>query len=266
VDCPDLTAPPFYLAAPGFGGNPKSVEVGSPTYLAPLPQKHRKYDIAEVLKACNSSNGFAIGPGAGPYHEFGQNCEMMANVYFGKTPPVIGTRVAWINENNTYSVAPFSKNAEFALMGNFLVTDGKPGTPVIKVNASQRKGKDDFITTLKKALQEKYGERPVGVGGVFLVKSGKVNMHVMPEFSKVPLNSDKEVNEWLRYFEMDAPLVCLSLFYSHDPGLALRMDHSHCFSKDGGRGGHYHYDVSPDTVEYEGYFTLTEQIIRIDKP
>jgi len=47
--------------------------------------------------------------------------------------------------------------------------------------------------------------------------------------------------------------------------LALRIDHTHCFSQHG-QGGHYHYDVTPETVEYEGYFTLAEKVYRVDKP
>ena len=45
----------------------------------------------------------------------------------------------------------------------------------------------------------------------------------------------------------------------------LRIEHTHCFSCHG-KGGHYHYDTTPDTVEYEGYFVVAEQLIRVDRP
>lgn len=64
---------------------------------------------------------------------------------------------------------------------------------------------------------------------------------------------------------MDAPLVCLSVFHSFDPGLSLRMEHTHCFSKHS-QGGHYHDDVTPDVVEYEAYFNVAKAIYRIDRP
>jgi hypothetical protein len=64
---------------------------------------------------------------------------------------------------------------------------------------------------------------------------------------------------------MSAPLICLSEFVSHDPGLDLRIEHTHCFSNHG-EGGHYHYDITPDEVEYHGYYTVAEKIVRIDKP
>jgi len=31
-------------------------------------------------------------------------------------------------------------------------------------------------------------------------------------------------------------------------------------------GGHYHYDTNADTVEYQGFYCLTEKLLRIDKP
>jgi hypothetical protein len=265
VDCPNLTAPPFYLAAPGFGGSPKLVDVGGVPNLAPIVNKNKIYDLAKVTKACKSPNAFVIGPGAGPFHELGKNSEMMANIYFGDSSPKIGTHLAWIGDNDSYVSEPWTKSAQFALMGNFLLTDGKPGTPVVKVRAKLRTGKDDFVTCMRNGLAAKYGDKPIGIGGVFLIKTGQANLHVMPDFSKEPLEKEADVNNWLRYFDMDAPLVCLSVFYSHDPGLALRIDHTHCFSQHG-QGGHYHYDVTPDTVEYEGYFTLAEHVYRVDKP
>ena len=90
-------------------------------------------------------------------------------------------------------------------------------------------------------------------------------LHVMPDFSKEPLHQD-QMKEWLKFYEVEAPLVCLSTFHSHDPGLALRMEHTHCFGEGGANGGHYHGDVKGEEVEYEGYFNLAECVYRIDQP
>ena len=86
-----------------------------------------------------------------------------------------------------------------------------------------------------------------------------------PAFSKEPLNTDEGVNNWLRYFEFPAPLICLSVLSSCDPGWDLRIDHTHCFSKHGA-GGHYHYDTTPDEVEYECFFNVAEKLVRVDQP
>lgn len=57
---------------------------------------------------------------------------------------------------------------------------------------------------------------------------------------------------------MHVPLSCLQ-------GLDLRVEHTHCFSNHG-EGGHYHYDVTPNDVDYHGYYTVAEQLVRIDRP
>lgn len=56
-----------------------------------------------------------------------------------------------------------------------------------------------------------------GFGGTFLLKEGKVKQHVMPDFSKTPINSDEDLNKWLKFFEMSAPLVAVGTFATCDP-------------------------------------------------
>ena len=43
-----------------------------------------------------------------------------------------------------------------------------------------------------------------------------------PRFSKDPLESDEAVNRWLKFYEMNAPLVCVGVFESVDP-VSLRF-------------------------------------------
>lgn len=87
----------------------------------------------------------------------------------------------------------------------------------------------------------------------------------MDDFSKTPLRSEEELNNWLTFHEHTAPLIALGTFVSNEADLDLRLQHFHSFSKHG-EGGHYHYDTTPDTVEYEGYFNVGHRIVRIDKP
>jgi len=50
-------------------------------------------------------------------------------------------------------------------------------------------------------------------------------------------------------------------------GLDLRVEHSHGWSLNGkAEGGHYHYDLAPDTVEYHGFYALAQTLRRIDRP
>lgn len=48
-------------------------------------------------------------------------------------------------------------------------------------------------------------------------------------------------------------------------GLDLRVQHFHGWGEHGD-GGHYHYDTTPDVVEYEGYFALARGVVRVDRP
>ena len=41
-------------------------------------------------------------------------------------------------------------------------------------------------------------------------------------------------------------------------GLDLRLEHSHGFNLEKGQGGHYHYDTTPDIVEYTAYYNIAE--------
>lgn len=111
---------------------------------------------------------------------------------------------------------------------------------------------------MRKSLENQFPNESIGLGGVFCVKKGKVKIHVMPEFSRKPLQSDDDVENWLNFYEMDAPFTCLSVFVSKDPGLDLRVEHTHGLNKEQGQGGHYHYDTTADIVEYTGYFNLAE--------
>jgi hypothetical protein len=266
VDCPDLSEAPFHLAASGFGGSPRIADVGGPGNLFPQLLTNKIYCLRKICELVGLPRGFAIGPGAGPYHKVGVNCEMMANYCSNGHGLINKTLIARVDPDTGSCVLETVPDAttEFALMVNLLISEGKPGK-VVRVRAKTRSGPDNFITAMRKALMAKYGDKPVGVGGVFLIKSGKAKIHIMPDFPKDGFPTKEQIeNGWLRYMEMKAPLVCLSVFHSHDPGHNLRVEHTHCFSEHG-EGGHYHYDVTPETVEYEGYFTLAEEVYRIDK-
>jgi len=47
--------------------------------------------------------------------------------------------------------------------------------------------------------------------------------------------------------------------------LDLRVEHTHCFSNHGD-GGHYHYDTTPEEVEYHAILVMAEKIYRVDRP
>lgn len=227
------------------------------------------------------TRGQLLGAGAGPFHVIGVNSELSPNL-------------AWENgfekcDNLTFYTKFDGEDGKHetrcercpsedcALMMNLYGSEGLLG-PVLKITARGRKGNQkSFTECIRSTLQETYGDaQPISMGGVFLLKTGKAHFHVMPDFppaSELPFRNAKQLNDWLTYHDFSAPIVCLSVFHSADPGkkLGLRMEHTHCFTTDGSNsGGHYHGDLEVgegvEEVEYEGYFNVAKTLYRVDKP
>jgi len=268
ADCPDLRNKPFTLTQEGLGGAPRIADVGGVSYLTPLVQLDKNYNMDHIAELCELPGAYVIGPGAGPCHHVGVNSEMMANLRTKSKdqPGQLNTYIAKVNTKNTELIVQekLKDCRDFSLMANLLLCEGKPGK-VLKITAKQRTGEENFVTCMRLALKQFYKEKMVGIAGSFVILKGKARLHVMPDFSKVPLNTDEEMDNWLEFYNVPAPLVCLSEFVSTDPGLDLRVEHTHCFS-DHGEGGHYHEDTTPQEAEYLGYFTPAEYLYRIDQP
>ncbi|XP_034840779.2 ester hydrolase C11orf54 homolog isoform X1 [Maniola hyperantus] len=270
-DSPDLTQPPFSLSAPGLTGDVKLVEIGGPPYLLPLVHRDKVYDLAALLRHLRRDPALLAGAGAGPWPYLGVNCEGIINLYVNKGQVSQGTRVVSVEPvgaakgSSGYKQRQLPNNeTRTALLGNYLLSEGKPGK-VIKVVAKKRIGQANFITAIREALKEHYTDKVVGLGGTFLLREGKVKHHVMPDFSATPVCTDAQVDDWLHFFEMRAPIVHVGTLVTGDLGLDLRVQHFHGFSQHGD-GGHYHYDTTPADVHYEGYFALAASVIRIDAP
>ncbi|KAJ2952415.1 hypothetical protein O0L34_g6721 [Tuta absoluta] len=271
VQTPDLRQPPYHLTSPGLSGNPKLVELGGPPYLVPLVQRDKLYDLAALAKHLGRDPAFLAGAGAGPWPFLGVNCEGIINLSIRNGTVDQGTRITSVQPvgaakgHSGYLTQRLpSSETRTALLGNYLLSDGAPGL-VIKVEAKKRIGDDNFITAIRETLKKHYGDKVVGLGGMFVVREGKVRFHVMPDFSSAPLCSDADVDSWLHYFEMRAPITHVGTLVTGDHGLDLRVQHFHGFSEHGD-GGHYHYDTTPATVHYEGYFALASSVIRVDAP
>ena len=50
---------------------------------------------------------------------------------------------------------------------------------VLEVKASERSGSANYMSCIKSILAEHYGNKPVALGGTFLVEKSKVKTHVM---------------------------------------------------------------------------------------
>ncbi|XP_074840304.1 ester hydrolase C11orf54 homolog isoform X1 [Carettochelys insculpta] len=271
VDCPDLTRDPFNFPVKGICGKPRLVDVGGVPYLVPLVQKDKVYDLNTVAKQIELPGAFILGAGAVSSRILGVNAEFIPVVQAEseQKPAINASYIALINPaDGGCLLEKYSdkySDCEFGLLANLYASEGQPGK-VIEVKASERTGQHNFVTCMRKIIEKCYGDKPVGMGGTFVIQKGKAKIHIMPpEFSACPLNTDEDVNNWLAFFEMKAPLICQPVLISRDPGFDLRVEHTHCFSHHG-EGGHYHNDTTPDSVQYLGYFLPAELVFRIDRP
>ena len=70
---------------------------------------------------------------------------------------------------------------------------------------------------MRKTLEKEFPSDSIGMGGVFCAQRGQLKIHVMPDFSTTPLQSDQDVENWLNFYKMDGPFTCFSVFVSQDP-------------------------------------------------
>ena len=242
VECEDLTKSPWNLAAPGISGSPRLLDIGGVPYLTPHVQRHKLYDMRDYPTMTGLSKGLVIGAGAAPWPYLNRNAEMMPNLFVeeDKSVSVQKTQIArTFDHDDSYSTEEIPKEeTRNSLLGNLFVSEGKTGR-VLKINCRKRKGNINFTNCLKESLEKGFPELFLGLGGVFHIASGKAKFHIMPDFSPCPLHTDKEVENWLKFNEMPAPLTVLSTLVANDPGLDLRPERSHGWGEEG-QGGHYH--------------------------
>ncbi|XP_037360646.1 ester hydrolase C11orf54-like isoform X2 [Talpa occidentalis] len=184
VDCPDLTQEPFAFPAKGICGKTRIAEVGGVPYLLPLVNRSRVYDLNRIAKDIKLPGAFILGAGAGPFHTLGFNSEFMPIVQTegGHRPPVNGSYFAHINpaDGGCLLEKYNEKHRDFgcALLANLFASEGQPGK-VIEVRAKRRTGKLNFVSCMRQTLEKHYGDKPVGLGGTFLVQKGRVKTHIM---------------------------------------------------------------------------------------
>lgn len=268
TDRVDLTKEPFVLASSGISGDPIIIEYGNDNNLIPLVDKTKLYDIIPMIreiKGFETKSFFAAGAGAGPFELINQNCEGIFNMKVFQNGTIVNENHIARTKGSAVEVTGVPNNeTRAALLGNIFLTEGKTGK-VLKVTAKNRTGAENFISSMRIGLTEKYSEgSPVALGGVFVVKVGTVHVHVMDDFSKTPINTDADLNNWLTFHDFPAPIIALGNFVSHETDFKLRLQHFHAYS-DENKGGHYHHDTTAEIVEYEGYFNVVERIILIDK-
>ncbi|XP_056412432.1 ester hydrolase C11orf54 homolog isoform X2 [Hyla sarda] len=232
VDCPDLTQDPFGFPVKGLCGKSRIADVGGVPYLVPTARPDKVYNINTVAKKIDLPGAYLLGAGACSHEKVGMNAEMIFSIKSESptSPAINGNYLASVNPaDNSCLLEKYREkhsDHDFGLLSNLYASEGNPGK-VIEVKVKRRTGKDNFVSCMRKTLKDHYGDKSVGMGGSFIIQEGKAKLHVM--------------------------------------GFDLRLEHTHCFSHHG-EGGHYHYDTTPDSVQYLGYFHPAEYLYRIDKP
>ncbi|XP_031627178.1 ester hydrolase C11orf54 homolog [Contarinia nasturtii] len=263
LESPDLTAEPFHLAASGLFGSPTIINIASPQTV----DRTQVYDVASIGRRAipNAKSVFVCGAGAGPHPLNSSHCEVIYNLKANDDGSLVNeTHFAALTAGDELcdTVKYPQVQSKFAFLANLFVSEGLRGK-VLHVKCKKRTGKSDFITACRNSVGDAFGNKNVGVGGVFLLKNGNAYQHLLRDFVKARKHRDELVESRFKFFEMPGTLTGLGTFVFDEMDFDLRVQHFHTFSNSNW-GGHYHYDTTPDTVEYEAFFNVAHRLIRVD--
>jgi len=278
TECPDLRT--LGCASPGICGSTVLLEVGGEPYAHNPRYRHVTFDMAEMASDCGQADGTLFGAGMA-----------FPGVWEGHCGAVIATlqasgvnrsRVARVGPQQECIVEPYASTRHSGL-SNLFLSEGRPG-PVLKVSVERRTGSErSFTQALRKSLQAHpeiggddalAGVRQVGLGGVFVIEAGRIRSHVMPDYECIAhryydTEAEEVVADFLQFYEHMGPdLLCLAVCWTGDPTggrLHLREsgEHTHFFHMgELSQAGHYHYDVTPDTIRYSGHFNIAAELVR----
>ena len=279
TECPDLRT--LGCASPGICGSTVLLEVGGEPYAHNPRYRHITFDMAEMASDCGQAEGSLFGAGMAFTGALDGHCgEVIATL---QASAVNRSKVARVGPQQECIVEPYASTRHSGL-SNLFLSEGRPG-PVLKVSVERRTGNErSFTQALRKSLQSHpeiggdgalRGTRQVGLGGVFVIEAGQIRSHIMPDYECIAhryydTEAEEVVADFLQFYEHMGPdLLCFAVFWTGDPtggGLHLREsgEHTHFFHMgDLNQAGHYHYDVSPDTIRYTGYFNVAAELVRI---
>ncbi len=279
TECPDLRT--LGCASRGICGSPVLLEVGGEPYAHNPRYRHITFDMAEMASDCGQAEGSVFGAGMAFTGALDGHCgEVIATL---QASGVNRSKVARVGPQLECIVEPYGSTRHSGL-SNLFLSEGRPG-PVLKVSVERRTGSERSLTqALRKSLQAHpeiggedglRGARQVGLGGVFVIEAGQIRSHIMPNYECIAhqyydTEAEEVVADFLQFYEdMGPDLLCLAVLWTGDPtGGALHLresgEHTHFFHMgELNQAGHYHYDVSPDTIRYTGYFNVAAELVRI---
>ncbi len=275
VDCPNLKQ--WDCPAEGLSGNQKIIDVGGEPYMHDKKLIGAEFDYEEIAKKIGSEKSYALGAGSGAMSCLGGHCGELVineNLITNESRSII----AQVDENQKCKSSKYTARKHGGL-GNIYYSDGKPGK-VIKIMIKGRSGKQGSLPqAMRTALKEKLStenDNHFAVAGVFRILNGKIKSHVQPDYDTIKHEyydpkQMKCVKDFLKFYEPIGPhFQCYSILWTGDPTggkLNLREsgEHTHFHSYKGTQdAGHYHFDVTPEEIEYECYFNIPEEVHRVN--
>ena len=275
VDCPNLKQ--WDCPAEGLSGNQKIIDVGGEPYMHDKKLIGAEFDYEEIAKKIGSEKSYALGAGSGAMSCLGGHCGELVineNLITNESRSII----AQVDENQKCKSSKYTARKHGGL-GNIYYSDGKPGK-VIKIMIKGRLGKQGSLPqAMRTALKENLStenDNHFAVAGVFRILNGKIKSHVQPDYDTIKHEyydpkQMKCVKDFLKFYEPIGPhFQCYSILWTGDPTggkLNLREsgEHTHFHSYKGTQdAGHYHFDVTPEEIEYECYFNIPEEVHRVN--
>ena len=275
VDCPNLRD--WDCPSEGISGNQKIIDVGGEPYMHDPKFIGAEFDYEEISKMIGSEKSYALGAGSGAMSCLDGHCGELVineNLITDESKSII----ARVGKNKECIAEKYTARKHGGL-GNVFYTDGIRGK-VIKIKIKGRSGEQGSLTqAMRKALSDNLKIKDndhIALAGVFRILNGKIRSHVQPDYKDIKHEyydpeQMKCVKDFLQFYEPVGPeLQGYCVLWTGDPtggNLNLRESgehtHFHSYTKEN-VAGHYHFDVTPEEIEYEGYFNTAEEVHRVN--
>ena len=274
-DCPNLRE--WGCPAEGISGNERIIDVGGEPYMHDQNYIGAEFDYEEISKKIGSEKSYALGAGSGAMSCLDGHCGELVineNLITSESKSII----ARVGKNKECIAEKYTARKHGGL-GNVYYTDGVKGK-VIKIKIKGRSGDQGSLPqAMRKALSDNLpikDNEHIALAGVFRILKGQIKSHVQPDYADIKheyydAKQMKCVKDFLQFYEPVGPeLQGYSVLWTGDPtggDLDLRESgehtHFHSYTKEN-VAGHYHFDVTPNDIEYEGYFNIAKEVHRVN--
>ncbi len=275
VDCPNLKK--WDCPSEGISGNERIIDVGGEPYMHDKKYIGAEFDYEEISKKIGSEKSCALGAASGAMSCLEGHCGELVineNLITNDSRSII----AQVGKNKECTAKKYTARKHGGL-GNIFFSDGKIGK-VIKLSLKKRIGKQGSLPqAIRGSLLENVDIKKNGhiaLGGVFRILNGGIKSHVQPDYEDIKHEYYdpklmKCTKDFLQFYQPVGPnLQCYSVLWTGDPtggDLDLREsgEHTHFHSYENENyAGHYHFDVTPDEIEYVCYFNVAHEVFRVN--